>query len=80
MKVKFVLTMDKVKLAGKRKVIDQVILDWVDDVNQQEIAEVTHRWVTTQNFLTRRMVGLSRAGEASLTIEPLEDEKEITSL
>jgi hypothetical protein len=36
--------------------------------------EVSHRWITTQNFLTRRMVGMARVGESSLTIEPLEEE------
>jgi hypothetical protein len=72
MKVKFVLTMDDVVLNDKT--IDQVILDWVSDVDQQEIMEVSTRWITTQNFLTRRMVGLSRVGESSLTIEPLEDD------
>lgn len=75
MQVKFVLTMDKVKLDGKCEIIDQVTLDWTSDVSQQEIAEVTHRWATTQNFLTRRMVGLNRVGESSLIIEPLGEEK-----
>lgn len=72
MKVKFVLTMDDVVLEDRT--IDQVVLDWVTDVDQQEIMEVSHRWITTQNFLTRRMVGLNRVGESSLTIEPLEEE------
>ena len=72
MKVKFVLTMADVELEDRT--IDQVVLDWVSDVDQQEIMEVSHRWITTQNFLTRRMVGLNRVGESSLTIEPLEEE------
>ena len=71
MKVKFVLTMDDVTVNDQ--VIDQVVLDWVSDVNQQEIMEVSHKWITTQNFLTHRMVGLTRVGESSLTIEPLEE-------
>ncbi len=71
MKVKFVLTMDNIVVNDRA--IDQVILDWVSDVNQQEIMEVSHRWITTQNFLTQRMVGLTRVGESSLTIEPLEE-------
>jgi len=53
--------------------IDQIILDWVSDVDQQEIMEVSHKWITTQNFLTQRMTGLTRVGESSLTIEPLEE-------
>ncbi len=72
MKVKFTLTMDNVIVEDKS--IDQVILDWVSDVEQTEIMDVSHKWITTQNFLTKRMVGLSRVGESSLTIEPLEEE------
>jgi hypothetical protein len=49
-------------------------MDWTSEVDQREIMEVSHRWITTQNFLTQRMVGLSRVGESSLTIEPLESE------
>jgi len=71
MKVKFVLTMDDVVVEDRK--IDQIIMDWVSDVNQQDILEVSHQWITTQNFLTQRMVGLMRVGESSLTIEPLEE-------
>jgi hypothetical protein len=71
MKVKFVLTMDDVTVNDR--VIDQVVLDWISDVDQNEIMEVSHKWITTQNFLTHRMVGLTRVGESSLTIEPMED-------
>lgn len=71
MKVKFVLTMEDVVVNDEN--IDQIILDWVSDVDQQEIMEVSHKWITTQNFLTQRMTGLTRVGESSLTIEPLEE-------
>ena len=71
MKVKFVLTMDNVVVNDEN--IDQVILDWICDVDQQEIMEVSHKWITTQNFLTHRMIGLTRVGESSLTIEPIEE-------
>jgi hypothetical protein len=52
--------------------IDQVVLDWESDVDQDEILHVSQKWITTQNFLTQRMDGLTRVGESSLTIEPLE--------
>ncbi len=71
MKVKFILTMDDVIVEDNP--IDQVVLNWISDVDQQEIMEVSHKWITTQNFLTHRMVGLTRVGESSLTIEPLEE-------
>jgi hypothetical protein len=48
-------------------------MDWETEIDQQKILEVSHQWITTQNFLTQRMVGLTRVGESSLTIEPLEE-------
>lgn len=53
--------------------IDQVVLDWESEVEQDEILELSHRWITSRNFLTTRMVGLTRVGESSLTIEPLDE-------
>ncbi len=71
MKVKFVLTMENLVVDDQS--IDQVILDWESDVDQQEILEVSHKWITSKNFLTTRMEGLTRVGESTLTIEPLEE-------
>ena len=71
MKVKFVLTMEDVVVNDES--IKQIILDWISDVGQQEIMEVSPKLSKHQNFLTHRMVGLTRVGESSLTIEPLEE-------
>lgn len=71
MRVKFVLTMDDVVVEDER--IDQVILDWESQMDQTQILEVSHKWITSKNFLTQRMVGLTRVGESSLTIEPLDE-------
>lgn len=71
MKVKFVLTMDD--LVVNDQTIDQVVLDWESEVEQDEILELSHSWITSRNFLTTRMVGLTRVGESSLTIEPLDE-------
>lgn len=71
MRVKFVLTMDD--LVVDNRTVDQVILDWESDLDQDEILDVSHRWITSRNFLTQRMDGLVRVGESSLTIEPLEE-------
>ena len=71
MKVKFVLTMDDLVVDDQR--IDQVILNWESDVDQEEILEVSHRWITSKNFLTTRMEGLTRVGESTLTIEPVDE-------
>ena len=73
MRVKFVLTMDDVVVNNTN--IDKLILDWETEIDQAEILELSHKWITSKNFLTKRMVGLTRVGESSLTIEPLEEEE-----
>ena len=71
MRVKFTLTMDDVTVDGRD--VDRIILDWISDVDYNEVLSISHNWITSQNFLTERMSGLTRVGESSLTIEPLED-------
>lgn len=71
MRVKFVLTMDDLVVEDQN--VDKVILDWETDVEQDEILELSHMWITSKNFLTNRMEGLTRVGESSLTIEPMEE-------
>ena len=72
LKVKFTLTIDDLTVDDEH--YDQVIIDWVGDHSQDEVLEMSQNWITSTNFLTRRMIGLERVGEASLTIEPLGDE------
>ena len=60
MKVKFVLTMDDVVVNDQA--IDQIIMDWESEIDQEEILEVSHKWITTQNFLTEKMIGLTKVG------------------
>ncbi len=74
MKVKFVLTMDDLVVDDRQ--IDQVVLDWETEMDQGEILELSHQWITSKNFLTRRMEGLTRVGESSLTIEPMEENED----
>ncbi|NLI15601.1 MAG: hypothetical protein GX409_04860 [candidate division Zixibacteria bacterium] len=71
MKMRFTLTMDDLLVNGTK--IDNMIIDWIDDVSQEEVLEMSQLWITSQNFLTERMVGLKRVGESSLTIEPVEE-------
>ena len=75
MKVKFVLTMDNLVVEDKE--IDQVTFDWETDIDQDEILNVSHKWITSKNFLTNRMDGLTRVGESSLTIEPIEEDADV---
>ncbi len=69
-KVKFTLTMDDLTVAGDH--YDEVTIDWVSEVAQDEVLKLSQQWITSQNFLTHRMVGLTNVGESSLTIEPME--------
>ncbi len=71
MLVRFTLTMDDLTVEGEH--FDSVILDWESDTSQEEVMRMSEKWISTQDFLTRRMLGLSRVGESSLTIEPVEE-------
>lgn len=75
MKVKFILTMEDLIVDDKN--IDRVTFDWETEVDQGDILRLSHEWITSQNFLTQRMMGLTRVGESSLTIEPLEDTADV---
>ncbi len=70
MKVKFTLTMDDVTVNEQH--LDNIILDWEEEINQDEVLELSQKWITSKNFLTSRMVGLTHVGESSLTIEPVD--------
>jgi len=70
MKVRFTLMMDDVVLDDRR--LDNITLDWEEELNQDQVIELSQKWITSQNFLTSRMVGLTHVGESSLTIEPVD--------
>jgi len=70
MKVKFTVSMDDVVIDEKH--LDNIVLDWEEDLNQDEVLELSQKWITSKNFLTSRMVGLTHVGESSLTIEPID--------
>jgi 5-keto 4-deoxyuronate isomerase len=71
MLVRFTLTMDDLTVDGEH--FDSVILDWESDTSQEEVMRMSEKWISTQDFLTRRMLGLTRVGESSLTIEPVDE-------
>ncbi len=71
MRIRFTLTMDDLTVDGEH--FDSVILDWESETSQEEVMRMSERWISSQDFLTRRMLGLSRVGESSLTIEPVEE-------
>jgi len=71
MKMKFTLTMEDLLVDNTK--VDNLIIDWIEEVTQEEVLQMSQQWITSQNFLTERMVGLKRVGESSLTIEPVEE-------
>jgi hypothetical protein len=74
MMVKFLLTMEDLTVEDRH--IDSLEFGWTGDLSQDEILSLSRKWITTQNFLTDRMVGLVRVGESSLTIEPVDHDRE----
>lgn len=71
MKMKFTLNMEDLVVDGNE--IDNMILDWEEDISQERVLEISNLWISSQTFLTERMIGLSRVGESSLTIEPVDE-------
>jgi hypothetical protein len=72
MRVRYVLSMDNLLVHGER--IDNLVVDWEDESTHDEIMKLSQKWISTRNFLTDRMNGLSEVGESSLTIEPIEND------
>ena len=71
MKMKFTLNMEDLIVDGKE--IDNMVVDWEEDVTQERVLEISNLWISSQTFLTEKMMGLSKVGESSLTIEPVEE-------
>lgn len=71
MRMKFTLNMEDLVVEGNE--IDNMILDWEEDITQERVLEISNMWISSQTFLTERMMGLSKVGESSLTIEPVEE-------
>ncbi len=69
--MKFTLNMEDLVVNGNT--IDNMVLDWVEEVTQEKVLEISHQWISSQTFLTERMTGLNKVGESSLTIEPMEE-------
>ena len=71
MKVKFTLNMENLMVNETH--IDRLCISWINEVTEEEVLSMSGQWISTQNFLTRRMIGLKKVGESSLTIEPIEE-------
>lgn len=72
MRVRYILSMENLKVHGE--LIESLVVDWEDESSHEEIMQQSQKWITSRNFLTDRMNGLSEVGESSLTIEPIDTE------
>jgi hypothetical protein len=70
MTVRFTLTMDRALV--KRILFDRVIIEWEDEMDEASVTDASRKWISSQNYLTKKMLGLYSVGESSLTIEPLD--------
>ena len=51
--------------------IDQMTISWQEDVTQEQVLEVSGKWIGSPTFLTDHLTGLTKVGESSLTFEPV---------
>lgn len=71
MQVRFILTMYDLIVDGQQ--IDQVVIDWTEELPTHRVMAISREWVDTNNYLTKRMVGLQRVGESNLEIDPIDE-------
>ena len=72
MEMRFTLTMENLIVNDIQ--VDNLTIDWIENVTQEQVMEMSQEWISSKNFLTERMVGLKKVGESSLTIEPVNEE------
>lgn len=69
------LTVASLKQNQEEEQIDRLIISWISEVSEEEVLNMSGRWIGTKDFLTQRMTDLKKVGESSLTIEPVEEMK-----
>ncbi len=69
------LTVSSQKKNEGEEQIDRLTISWISDISEEEVLNMSGRWIGTKDFLTQRMTDLKRVGESSLTIEPVEEMK-----
>jgi hypothetical protein len=69
------LTVASFQQNQKEEQIDRLIISWISEVSEEEVLNMSGRWIGTKDFLTQRMTDLKKVGESSLTIEPVEEMK-----
>ncbi len=77
-KVRFTLHMENLSVKssqrhGGEEHIDRLTISWISDVTEEEVLSMSGKWISTKDFLTKKMTDLKKVGESSLTIEPVEE-------
>lgn len=67
--------MENAVVHGKR--FSKLVIDWQDEQTREEVMRFSQKWLSSRNFLTSRMNGLSYVGESSLAITPAEEGDEV---
>ena len=69
MQIQFELTMNNAVVNDK--LIDQIIIQWPEELTADELLDVSLRWMMTKYFLINRMDGLQKVKDSSLSIQPI---------
>jgi hypothetical protein len=69
------LTVASRKQNQEEEQIDRLVISWISEVSEEEVLNMSGKWIGTRDFLTQRMTDLKKVGESSLTIEPVEELK-----
>ena len=69
-KVKFTLTMIKPVVEGKT--FDEIGISWTNVITNSELDKISTEWLDEANSLVKRMKGLDKVGEHSLTVEQVQ--------
>ena len=67
MNIKFTLTMNDVFVEGKR--VGTIIIDWLAETSEEELAAVTEQWLLCGDELAQRMTGMTDYGEMYLEVQ-----------
>lgn len=74
MRIKLILVMEDLFVPEIYEgIINHFSIEWEQDINQEELLELSHKWISSKCFLSKRMIGLQKVGPSSLTIESIDD-------
>ncbi len=69
MRVECTLTMRGVEF--RNRTIDEVIINWLQDFDDDGLVQVSAQWLQTERYLTKKIPGLLAVREANLELSPV---------